>query len=108
MAYCLDPGRVYLDMQGREPEGHVEPGREYERLREELARGLAGLRDLETGEPMVSRVYRREEIYAGPLFDRAPDLLVQTCDGYDCHDHTVRHRLRGCRRHGFLLRTQEL
>ena len=35
------------------------------------------LRDPRTGEPLVDRVYRREEIYSGPYIDRTPDLIVQ-------------------------------
>jgi predicted AlkP superfamily phosphohydrolase/phosphomutase len=83
VAYSLDPGRVYINLRGREPAGCVAPGAEYERLREELARSLSDLRDPDTGELMVARVYLREEIYCGPAFPRAPDLLVQTRDGYD-------------------------
>jgi predicted AlkP superfamily phosphohydrolase/phosphomutase len=82
-AYSLDPGRVYINLRGREPQGCVAPGAEYERLREELAQGIADLRDPDTGESMVARVHRREEIYSGPNFPGAPDLLVQTRDGYD-------------------------
>ena len=83
VAYGLDPGRVYINLRGREPEGRVAPGVEYERLREELAQGLSDLRDPDTGEPMVARVHRREDIYFGPASPGAPDLLVQTRDGYD-------------------------
>jgi predicted AlkP superfamily phosphohydrolase/phosphomutase len=82
-AYSLDPGRVYINLRGREPQGRVAPGAEYERLREELAQGIADLRDPDTGESMVARVHRREEIYSGSNFPGAPDLLVQTRDGYD-------------------------
>ena len=59
---------------GREPKGSVAPGREYEEVRDAIARRLEALVDPETGERPVVRVYRREEIYSG--FDPrvVPDL----------------------------------
>jgi len=94
-AYSLDPGRVYINLRGREPQGCVAPGAEYERLREELARGIADLRDPDTRESMVARVHRREEIYSGPNFPAAPDLLVETRDGYDVKGTLHRPSLTG-------------
>jgi predicted AlkP superfamily phosphohydrolase/phosphomutase len=48
----------------------------YEELREELAVGLVALRDPATGEPVLERVYRREELYHGPYTELAPDLVL--------------------------------
>jgi predicted AlkP superfamily phosphohydrolase/phosphomutase len=70
-------GNVYVNVHGREPEGIVPRGREYERLRDRLAEDLAALRDPEDGKPLCDHVYRREELYWGPAFDMAPDLLVR-------------------------------
>lgn len=66
---------VFLNLRGREPEGIVEPGEEYEALRERLIQALLALRDPETGGPVVRAVYRREEIYEGPFLDKLPDLV---------------------------------
>jgi predicted AlkP superfamily phosphohydrolase/phosphomutase len=52
-------------------------------LLDELATKLAGLCDPESGEAIVKRVYRADEIYRGPARDRAPDLLAMPQDGYD-------------------------
>jgi predicted AlkP superfamily phosphohydrolase/phosphomutase len=82
-AYSLDPGRVFVSLRGRDPDGAVAPGAEYERTRDELAEGLLGMRDPESGEPMVERVYRREEIYAGPHTSAAADLVLAMREGYD-------------------------
>jgi predicted AlkP superfamily phosphohydrolase/phosphomutase len=38
------------------------------------------LRDPLTGEPLVERVYRREQVYSGPYLERTPDLIVQPRD----------------------------
>ena len=70
-------GNIYLNVHGREPEGVVPRGREYERVRDRIADDLARLRDPEDGGPLCDRVYRREELYSGPAFDEAPDLLVR-------------------------------
>jgi len=70
-------GQVYINLAGVRPHGIVQPGREYEELREWIAAQALALRDPRTGEPLVERIYRREEIYSGPYLARTPDLLVQ-------------------------------
>ena len=67
---------LFVNLKGKLPQGTVEPGEEYERLRETVTRQLAELRDPDTGEPVVDRVYRKEEVYHGECLDFAPDLLV--------------------------------
>lgn len=54
----------------------------YERLRDEIARGLLALRDPETGQRVIAKVERREDIYSGPYVDRLPDLYVEAESGY--------------------------
>jgi len=81
--YSLDPGRVYLNLEGREPGGTVPPS-EYEAWRDRVAAAaMDDLRDPRTGEPMLEAVLRREEIYHGPALDRAADLILVPRDGYD-------------------------
>jgi predicted AlkP superfamily phosphohydrolase/phosphomutase len=58
----------------------VEPGEEYEALRDTIIKKLTRLQDPETGEPVIRRVWRREELYEGPFVDRFPDLLVEPFD----------------------------
>jgi predicted AlkP superfamily phosphohydrolase/phosphomutase len=74
-------GQIFLNVVGREPQGCVARGAEYEALREELsARLLATLRDPITGAALVVRVEKREALFSGPLFDEAPDLAVFMAD----------------------------
>ncbi|MGC8764053.1 MAG: alkaline phosphatase family protein [Acidobacteriota bacterium] len=76
--YASVSGRsVYLNVRGRQPRGTVEAGPEYERLREEIRDFILGIRDPETGEPIAQAVHYREQVYRGPLVDRAPDLVIQ-------------------------------
>lgn len=71
-------GNIWVNLKGRDPAGTVEPGAEYEALRDALIAGLSSLRNPLTGEPLVRRVWRREELYTGPYVDRFPDLVVET------------------------------
>ncbi len=73
-------GNVYLNLQGREPEGIVQPGAEEQRVRQKVIDGLHQLRDPDDGLPIVDRVYRKEEIYWGQCLRKAPDLLVRMRD----------------------------
>ena len=80
-AYALGAcGNLFINLRGREPRGIVAPGAEYEALRDEIAAQLLELRDPETGDLLVARVFRREEIYHGPYLDQAPDLVIQWRD----------------------------
>ena len=76
--YASVSGRsIYINLKGRQPHGTVEPGPEYEHLRAELKERILALKDPLTGDPVAQAVYGREEVYAGPFLDRAPDLLIQ-------------------------------
>jgi len=81
-AYSLIPGRIFLNLEGRELTGSV-PRANYEILRNEIIEGLKGLRDPDTGEPMIKDIYRREEIYSGEFLDEAADIIAFPHDGYD-------------------------
>jgi predicted AlkP superfamily phosphohydrolase/phosphomutase len=81
-AYSLDPGRVYVNLQGREPSGTVLPD-DLNEVLTELEGKLRDLRDPESGKPIVKDVFRADDIYHGPLRGRAPDVLVMPHDGYD-------------------------
>jgi predicted AlkP superfamily phosphohydrolase/phosphomutase len=65
-----------INLKGRQPQGVVEPGQEYEDLRDDLIKRLEEWRHPETGEKIVERAYRREEVYSGPSLDQAPDIVV--------------------------------
>jgi predicted AlkP superfamily phosphohydrolase/phosphomutase len=74
---------IWVNLKGREPRGTVRPGREYEEVRERIIHGLLGEKDPGSGEPVVDNVFRREDIYHGGNFEKAPDLVVTFKDlGY--------------------------
>jgi len=72
----------WINVRGREPEGLVEPGAEYEALCEELRQALLTVTDPETGQGVIADVLRREDVYDGPYLDRAPDMLIRWSE--DC------------------------
>jgi predicted AlkP superfamily phosphohydrolase/phosphomutase len=75
-AYALvGMGAINVNLKGRETRGSVQPGAEYQSVKEEIAEKLSTLRDPDTGERIVADVYLREEIYHGPYLDRAPDIM---------------------------------
>jgi predicted AlkP superfamily phosphohydrolase/phosphomutase len=75
-------GSVFLNVKGREPQGCVEPGADYERTRDEVAESMLSYVDPELGRPLVSRCIKREDLYAGERFEEAPDLMLLPAD-YD-------------------------
>jgi len=93
-AYSLIPGRVFVNLAGREQKGSVAKGAAYEEVCRELAeRMVAEVKDPETGRPIVARVIRREEVYRGPHFERAADLIAIPHDGYDLKGNVARPEL---------------
>lgn len=81
-AYAMGLGQIYINLQGREKFGTVQPGDEYAQLQNELIEKLRDFKDPETGAVMIDDVYKRDDIYHGPYIGNAPDLMVGFHDGY--------------------------
>ena len=99
-AYCLIPGRIFVNLAGREPRGIV-PLDQYEQTREQLAADLMNLRDPANGQAVIRKLVKREDIYwpagcagicacsaeqvahADGTFGKAADLIAIPYDGYD-------------------------
>ena len=71
---------LYINLAGREATGIVPHGDPYEEVRAGLIAALVGLRDPDTGEPVVSAAYRREEIYTGSRVAQLPDVVFSLRD----------------------------
>ena len=74
-AFILDPGRVYINLKGKMPQGCVEPS-EYEDLCRTLSEGLLSLKG-------VDRVFRTKDLYSGGAVGQAPDLVLLSQSRYD-------------------------
>ena len=82
-AYALGTGQIYLNVRGRERDGIVAPGAEYDALVAELQAGLAAIVDPEAaGARVVRRAYSRRDSFQGGEDAVAPDLQLAFADGY--------------------------
>jgi predicted AlkP superfamily phosphohydrolase/phosphomutase len=84
-------GYIRINLKGREPEGIVDPGKEYDALCAELARGFLSFRDSETGAPIARCVYRQHELAPtdAPSRDRLPDLVVEWGEVSPIHSRRI-------------------
>ena len=87
-AYSLAPGRIYLNLEGREPRGSV-PVSNYERVRAELRNDLESLEG-PNGDHVVDRVVDGEAVFFGEHDAIAPDLVALPTDGFDLKAGFVR------------------
>jgi predicted AlkP superfamily phosphohydrolase/phosphomutase len=72
----IDSTNIFINLEERFPEGNVREGKAYENLRDEITGNLEELTDPETGERIIEKVYKREDLYHGDCLKKAPDLLV--------------------------------
>jgi predicted AlkP superfamily phosphohydrolase/phosphomutase len=80
-AYSLGAGgNIYINVEGREPAGIVQPNEEYDQLRNEIIKKLEQLADPVTGEVVIKKIHKREELYHGPHLENAPDLIIEWRD----------------------------
>jgi predicted AlkP superfamily phosphohydrolase/phosphomutase len=71
--------RVFLNVEGREPEGTI-PAADYERFRDELIERISAIPD-DRGRPIPTKVFRPEDVYP-EIKGVAPDLIVHFGDLY--------------------------
>jgi len=81
-AYAMGLGEMYINVKGRESQGIVNPGADYDALKSELKSRLVTMTDMETMEHPVRRVLSREEVYRQFDPNMIPDLFVTNNDGY--------------------------
>ena len=71
---------VYINLKGREAEGTVDPGEDYQHTRDDVLEHLRQIKDPDTGRALVTAAGRREEILEGPHIESAPDVLLTLDD----------------------------
>jgi predicted AlkP superfamily phosphohydrolase/phosphomutase len=80
-AYGLGLNGLYLNLRGRERDGVVNLA-DRDQLLRDISEKLLDVRDPESGQPIIARVYRADEIYKGEFVKDAPDLLIGYRRGY--------------------------
>ncbi len=80
-AYGLGLNGLYINQRGREGMGIVNPGDKY-KLLDEIAQKLLEVRDPETGEQAIVRVYKTKEVYSNADENIVPDAIIGYASGY--------------------------
>ncbi|HET9046733.1 MAG TPA: alkaline phosphatase family protein, partial [Casimicrobiaceae bacterium] len=104
-------GGIRINVVGREPEGKVSRGAEYDALCNRLADEIMAIVNLDSGLPIAERVFRSDSVYAGEYLDNLPDVLIEwsqkspvfavgsdkigRLDGVDPYTRTGDHRKGG-------------
>lgn len=79
---------ITLNMAGRQAAGVVKPGREADRLLDEIQTKLIDVTDPRTGSRIVADIFHREEIYRGDSAKKMPDLIIKYNPEYRGGLHT--------------------
>ena len=70
-------GNIRVNLVGREPQGCVRPGAEFDAFCTSLAADLMEIVNLETGQPVVKEVLKTADHYSGDHLDDLPDIIVR-------------------------------
>jgi predicted AlkP superfamily phosphohydrolase/phosphomutase len=89
-AFNLDPCRIYIHDEATYPNGRIRR-EEKDGVLTEIKEALNGLE--EDGNPIIDRIYHKEEIYHGPQTNRAPDLVCLPNNGYDLKGSLERNQI---------------
>ncbi|MDJ0839413.1 MAG: alkaline phosphatase family protein [Acidobacteriota bacterium] len=80
-AYAMGLGMIFINLEGREPEGSVKP-EEYDALCRQLREDLTAFVDEKTGLKPIREVYLRDDIYNRYDEEVTPDLRAATAKDY--------------------------
>jgi predicted AlkP superfamily phosphohydrolase/phosphomutase len=80
-AYVLGLTGLFLNLEGREAQGIVEPGAAAA-LKAEIAAKLKGLGDEEKQAVGINEAFDTAALYSGPYLENAPDLVIGYNAGY--------------------------
>lgn len=81
VCYSILPGRIYINLEGREPKGSIKQ-EHYKEVCCMIKEKLLNMRD-PFNNPVINRVFFRDEIYNGLYIKDAPDIIAHPVDGYD-------------------------
>ena len=92
LAFCYysSGGGILINQQGRQPNGIVEAGEEYEQLCDQLVSSLKQLRD-PNGQPAFELVAKRGDLYSGSQIEHIPDIVFLPRDD----QYKIEKRIRG-------------
>jgi len=82
---------IYVNLEGRQPNGIVKDGEEYSMFITNLQTKLKNIPDPNDGTPLFRQVYKTGEIYSGFDPTTAPDLIAVPKPGYTVMDRFYEH-----------------
>jgi predicted AlkP superfamily phosphohydrolase/phosphomutase len=91
-AFALDPARIYIHLEGKYPRGSVK-AEDRDAIIGELKNIFESLEV--DGRKAVRRICLKEEIYQGPCFDHAPDMVLLSNEGIDLKASLKANQLAG-------------
>jgi len=78
-AFLIDnanEGYIRINLKGREPQGIVEPGKDYESFCEQIYQAAKGMINPASGELAASSVIKTDDVYRGPCRSHMPDVII--------------------------------
>ncbi|MDD5435693.1 MAG: alkaline phosphatase family protein, partial [Nitrospira sp.] len=79
-AYCSEvltfPANIWINVKGMRPEGIINPGKEYREVVDHICEQLYSIKDPKTGDQVIRKVYKKEDLYNGPYVEEAPDITL--------------------------------
>ena len=91
-AFCLDPSRIYIHLEGKYKRGAVNQS-DYKGLVEELKEKFSEISF--EGQKVIKNVYLKEEIFRGNYGDNGPDLYLLPHYGFDLKGSTNKDHIFG-------------
>jgi len=83
-------GYIRINLRGREKNGIVEPGEDYDQLCSAIIKDLETFVDADTGEPVVEQVVRSDELFeSGSRLRYLPDLIVRWASSPSANQRAV-------------------
>jgi predicted AlkP superfamily phosphohydrolase/phosphomutase len=70
-------GAVRINLAGREPNGIVAPGNEYDSVCQDLSEAFKALTCIQTGAPLMRSIVKTRDVLDGPFIDLLPDLMIE-------------------------------
>jgi len=97
---------IWVNLKGREPQGIVNPGEEFEKVVTFLQTELMAAKEARSGKPVAKAVVRGSEVYHGPHLEQAADLIVEWNDDVVItgivSPNSLPHRSRSSRRVSYM------
>jgi predicted AlkP superfamily phosphohydrolase/phosphomutase len=73
-------GQIYINLKGRESQGVIEPGTEYDQTVSRVIEKLRMLVEPGTRRQLIGSIWRREDLYTGPHSQESPDIQFLPAD----------------------------